>query len=328
MKKRYVAAGAGIVGGLIAWKFLTRAREVSWEDYADRLHHPEHSRFTEVDGLRVHYQEFGERGRPTLILIHGYTASTYVWQTVAPMFADKGFHVIAIDLIGFGFSSKPAWFDYTIGSQARVISRFMNRLGIGRATLVGSSYGGAVASTVALDYPAYVEKLVLVDAVCNDDAKNHPILKLANLPGVGEIISPFLVDSRRFLKHRMRSTIARANHHLITKERLEAVSRPLHAADGHRSVLQTARAWQACRIEQDASLIDQPTLIIWGEDDSVIPIHNGEKLHREILNSRFIVFKNCGHVPQEEQSENFVDVVTEFCRARKKSLKPKESGKA
>ncbi|MEJ7700392.1 MAG: alpha/beta fold hydrolase [Pyrinomonadaceae bacterium] len=54
---------------------------------------------------------------------------------------------------GFGYSDKPAWFEYSIVSQARVVERFMNRLGIGRATLVGSSYGGAVAATVALDYP-------------------------------------------------------------------------------------------------------------------------------------------------------------------------------
>jgi pimeloyl-ACP methyl ester carboxylesterase len=158
---------------------------------------------------------------------------------------------------------------------------------------------------------------VLVDAVCNDDAKNHPILKLANMRGVGEIISPFLIDSKRFLKRRMRGTIAPENHHLITQERIDAVRRPLHAADGHRSILQTARAWEACRIEQDANLINQPTLIIWGDRDTVIPIHNGEKLHQEILNSRFIVFKNCGHVPQEEKSDDFVEVVSQFCRQRK-----------
>lgn len=319
MKKRYLAAGAfgGVLTGLIAWKFLSRAREVNWEDFASEVHHPEHSHFTEVDGLRVHYQEFGDKTHPTLLLIHGYTASTYVWHTAAPLLAENGFHVLAVDLIGFGFSSKPAWFDYTIPSQARIISRFMNRLGIGRATIVGSSYGGAVASTLALDYPEYVEKLVLVDSVCNDEPKNHPILRLANLPGVGELISPFLVDSKRFLKYRMQGTIAPENHHLITQDRIDAVHRPLHAADGHHSILQTARNWQACRIEQDANLINQPTLIVWGENDTVIPISDGEKLHHEILNSRFIVFKNCGHVPQEEKADDFVKVVTEFCRHKK-----------
>jgi pimeloyl-ACP methyl ester carboxylesterase len=320
MKKRYLAAGAGlgVVGGLIGWKFLTRAREVNWEDFAEEIHHPSHSHFVEVDGLRIHYQEFGEKNNPTLLLIHGYTASTFVWQTTAPMFAENGFHVLAVDLIGFGFSSKPSWFDYTITAQARVIERFMNRLGIGRATLVGSSYGGAVAATVALDYPEFVEKLVLVDAVINDEAKNIPILKLANLPGVGEIVSPFLIDSKRFLKRRMRRTLGAASHHLITKERIEGVRRPLRAADAHRSVLRTARNWDANRIEADAALINQPTLIVWGEHDTVIPIHNGEKLHQEILNSRFVVFKDCGHVPQEEAAESFVNVVTEFCRHKKR----------
>jgi len=304
----------GAIGTAIAWKFFTRAKEIRWEDFAERIHHAKNSHFVEVDNLRVHYQEFGSKDNPTLILIHGYSASTYVWQRVAPMFAEKNFHVVAVDLIGFGFSQKPAWFDYSIESQANMISRFMDSLGIEKATVIGSSYGGAVASTLALDYAEQVEKLVLVDAVCNDDVKNHPILRLANIRGLGEIISAFLVDSKLFLKRRMRGTLAPANHHLITKERIEAVRRPLNAADGHRSILQTARNWQACRIEQDAHFIKQSALIIWGERDTVIPIRNGEKLQQSISDSRFVVFKYCGHVPQEEASENFVEVVTEFAK--------------
>lgn len=314
MKKRYLAAGvgAGMIGGLIAWKFLSRDSEVDWNNCGDVMHHPENSRFADVDGLHVHYQEFGERHNPPMILIHGYTASTYVWHTVAPAFAEKGFHVIAADLIGFGYSSKPGWFDYTIGSQARVVSRLMNRLGVGRATVVGSSYGGAVAATLALDYPERVEKLVLVDAVINDEPKNLPILKLARIRGVGEFLSPFLVDSRRFMRTRMRGTLAKANHHLITDDRINSVIRPLSAKDGHRSVLRTGRNWDANRIEQDAHLINHPTLIVWGAEDKVIPIRNGEKLYDSILNSRFVVFENCGHVPQEEKAEDFVSVVTNF----------------
>lgn len=319
MKKKYLAAGVatGAIGGLIAWKFLTRARQINWKDFAEKVHHAENSHFVEVDGATVHYQRFGDISHPTLILIHGYTASTYVWKTVAPMLADRHFHVIAVDLLGFGYSDKPAWFDYTITSQARMIERLMDRLGIGRATLVGSSYGGAVASTVALDYAERVEKLVLIGAVCNDEAKERRLLKLAAIPGLGELITPFIADSKALLKHRMKGTIAPVNHHLITRERIEAVHRPLYAADGHRSLLQTARNWDACRIEADANLINQTTLIIWGEEDKVIGIHNGEKLHQEILNSRFVVIKNCGHIPHEEKPEQFVELVTEFCRNKK-----------
>ena len=329
MNKKNVALGAGgAVGALIAWKMLSRAREVSWEDFADDIHHPENSHFVEVDGVTVHYQEFGDAANPTLILIHGYTASTYVWQTVAPMLAGENFHVVAVDLLGFGFSEKPAWFEYSIVSQARMIERFMDRIGIGRAILVGSSYGGAVASTVALDYRERVEKLVLVDAVCNDEAKQNVLLRLVSMRGVGEILSPFLIDSRRFLKLRMRRTIAPVNHHLITKERIEAVHRPLRAKNAHHSVLASARNWNANRIEDDAYLINQPTLIIWGEADNVIPVRNGEKLYDSILNSRLVVLKDCGHIPQEEKPERFVELVSAFCRDKKSRVELQETSES
>src|SRR5258708_37566753 len=164
MKKRNLAlAFGGAVGAAVAVKLLARAGSVNWEDVAEKVAHSDHSHFVMVDGARMHYQEFGDESKPPIILIHGYTASVYVWKTTAPTLAEAGFHVIAVDLLGFGYSEKPSWFDYSIQSQARQVSRFMNRLGIGRAVIVGSSYGGAVASMIALDYPERVEKLVLVD---------------------------------------------------------------------------------------------------------------------------------------------------------------------
>lgn len=315
MKKRNIALAAlGAVGASIAVKFLTRSATVEWDSVSQTVPHSDRSQFVSVDGAKVHYQEFGEHSNPVMILIHGYTASVYVWKTVAPMLADAGFRVIAVDLIGFGYSEKPGWFDYTIQSQSRMISRFMNRLGIGRATIVGSSYGGAVALNLTLDNPERVEKLVLVDAVCNDEAKNHPILRLASIRGVGETITPLLLDSKAFLKFRMRGTLSKSNHHMISSDRIDNIRRPLHAADGHRSVLTTSRNWSANRLEQDAHLINQPTLIVWGEHDTVIPIKNGYKLHEEILNSRFVVLQDCGHVPQEEKSELFTELLTEFLK--------------
>lgn len=315
MKKRNLAIGlGGAIGAAVAVKVLTRAKGVDWNEAREHVPHAEKSHFVPVDGALIHYQEFGDASRPTLVLIHGYTASLYVWHLTAPALAEMNFHVIAIDLLGFGYSEKPAWFDYSITSQARIVSRFMNRLGIGRATVVGSSYGGAVAATLALDYPERVEKLVLVNAVCNDDIKNHPILRLASIPGIGELITPFLVDSKRFLRRRMHETLAPANHHLIDEMRIDSVIRPLRAADAHRSLLLTSRNWHARRIERDANLIQQPTLIIWGEDDTVIPIKNGRKLNDEILTSRLVVLRNCGHVPPEEKPEIFVELVADFCR--------------
>lgn len=323
MNKKNLALGiGGAIGAVIGIKMLSRARTVEWETVADQIEHSEDSHFIEVDGATVHYQEFGEKNDPTLLLIHGYTASTYVWNTVAPPLAALGFHIIAVDLIGFGYSDKPAWFDYTIASQTRIIERLMNRLGIGKATLVGSSYGGAVAATLALDYAERVEKLVLVGAVSNDEALDTPVLKFARVPLLGEILTPFVIDSKALSKTRMKKTFAPENHYLVTNERVASVLRPLKAKDAHHSILASARNWDANRIGEDAHLINQPTLLIWGADDQIIPVHNGNNLYDSILNSRLVILKDCGHLPQEEKPESFVELVTEFCRDKKAALLP------
>ena len=310
MKKRNIAfAALGVASGAVAVKMLTRAATVDFESVRDLVPHSERSHFVHVDGMRIHYQEFGDAAAPAVILIHGYTASSYSWHRAAPRIAYAGFRVIAVDLVGFGYSDKPRHFEYTIDAQAGMITRLMDRLGIGAATLVGCSYGGAIAATIALDSPERVEKLVLVDAVINDDLKSHPILRLASVPGIGEIVTPFLADSRAMLRYRSHGTLAPANHHLITDERVESILRPLRAADGHHSLLATSRNWHAGRLTRDAHHITQPTLIVWGEEDTVIPIRDGYTLRDSIPGS----IKDCGHVPQEEKPELFSKLVSEFC---------------
>jgi len=315
MKKRNIGlAVGGVFGAAIAVKILRRSATVNWDDVVGLVAHSAHSRHIDLDGIRVHYQEFGNEADPPLILIHGYTASTYVWKTTAPMLADAGFRVIAVDLIGFGFSDKPRSFEYSIQAQARMISQFMAGLDVPSATLIGSSYGGAVALTVALENPNLVDRLILVDPVTNDVPKNHPILRLVSFRGVGEAMTPIIAGSRFFMKHRMRGTLHKTSHHLITRERMDAIRRPLNAADGHHSLLATSREWSAAHIERDADKIKAPTLIIWGENDRVIPVRNGYTLLEKMPNSRLVVLKDCGHVPPEEKTEVFVDLVSKFCK--------------
>lgn len=313
MKKRNIAlALAGAAGAAVAVKMLARARTVHWESVADLIPHAERSRFVHVDGIRIHYQDFGRPSAPPIVLIHGYTASLYVWKSVAPLLAAAGLRVIALDLVGFGYSEKPRSFEYSIAAQARVIERFMDRLGIGRAAILGSSYGGAIAATIALDYPERVSRLVLVDSVINDDLKSHPILRLVSLRGVGELVTPFIADSRKLMRHRMLGSIHPANHHLVNKERINSIRRPLYAADGHHSLLATSRAWDANRVEEDAYLIEQPTLILWGDGDTVTPLRDAYRLQRDITGAKLVVINDCGHVPQEEKPEIFSQFVAGF----------------
>src|SRR5882724_11102692 len=151
MKKRYWIAGAATA--VVAAKLLARPRDVNWEKSRQTVFHAEHSRFTEVNGVRVHYQEVGRRDAPPLVLLHGFASSTLVWSKVFLKLAAAGFRVIVPDLLGYGYSDKPRRAEYTIEAQAETIIGLMNYLELPDAVVVGSSYGGAVAATCALDYP-------------------------------------------------------------------------------------------------------------------------------------------------------------------------------
>lgn len=321
MKKRYWIAGAfGLMGAAVAVRLLRRPRDVVWVEHAHELHHAEHSRFAEVDGVRVHYQEAGASSAPPVLLIHGFTASNFVWSDVLLPIAESGFHVIAPDLIGFGFSEKPKDYDYTIDSQARMIMRLMDRLGIPRAILVGSSYGGAVAAICALDYPERVERLVLVDAVTNDQAKNQLLLRLAVSPLIGDLISPLLLSSQSVMRWRMKTIYAPENTHLFEEKRLRAHHRPLRASSTQRAALTSLRRWRAERIEREAESIQQPTLLVWGENDQDIPLANGRRLFELMPNARLIVFYHCGHMPMEEFPREFTEVLVDFCRNAEEAM--------
>jgi len=313
MKKGYWIAGAATLA--VAGKLLLRPRDADWQKCRDVVFHSEHSCFIDVDGVRVHYQEAGDKHAPAMILIHGFASSTLVWSKVFLKLADAGYRVIAIDMLGYGYSAKPRKGEYTIAGQAKLLVRLLDRLGIPRAIFVGSSYGGAVAASCALDYPDRVEKLILVGAVSNNRPLEFTLMRLFGSPVFGDVVSPLLIGSRRLLRRRMKRVYDRHSW-VLDEKRVDARHLSLRAAGTHRAIIRTVRGWDAERISRDAHLIKQPALLLWGENDLEIPLADGKHLHAEIPGSRLIVFLNCGHIPHEEYPEAFTNVVTDFCRVQ------------
>lgn len=316
MKKRYLLAGvSGVVAGAVATRLLTRPRDVSWRDSLDFIYNAECSWFTRVDGVRIHYQEAGDEDAPTIILIHGFISSNLIWSNTLRPLANAGFRVIAPDLPGYGYSDKPAAASYTIEEQARAVKRLMDRLGIGHATIVGASYGGAIAATLALDNPERVEKLILVGAVTNDEAKKKLLLRISRFPIVGDIVTPLFLGSRWVLRKRMQNMYRRMGKP-INERMVAARHHLLETANTHRAMIRTARNWNAGRVQREASLIRQPTLLVWGDQDDHIPLHHAASLRDSMPNARLIVFRNCGHLPPAEYPEKFVELVADFQHSR------------
>jgi len=313
MKKRYWLGGvSAFAGAAVAAKLWLRPRDVEWATNRDVVFNADYSRFAEVDGVQVHYQEAGDNSASPLLLIHGFASSNLVWSKVLLQLSEAGFRVIAPDLLGYGYSGKPRHLDYTIASQAKMVIGLLKQLGIANIRLVGSSYGGAVAATIALDHPELVEKLVLVGAVTNNRPTRYMLMRLFGSPIIGDILSPLLVGSRRLLRLRMKRVYDRHAWEL-DERRVQARHLPLRTRGTHRAIIRTVRRWDAERISRDAHLLVQPTLIIWGDNDREVPIADGERLQQEIPNSRLLVFRECGHLPHEEYPAEFTKLVSEFC---------------
>jgi pimeloyl-ACP methyl ester carboxylesterase len=322
IKKRYLLAGvSGVVAGAVAAKLLTRPTDVSWPDSINFIYHPEHSWFTTVAGVRVHYQEAGDENAPPMILIHGFISSNLVWNETFLSLARAGFRVIAPDLPGYGYSDKPSDGQYTIDAQAYAVVGLMDRLGIDQATIVGASYGGAIAATIALDYPERVTRLVLVGAVTNDQPKKKLLLRLASVPLLGDVATPLFLGSRWILRKRTEEVYRRLGYP-VDERKLEARHHLLETANTHRAMIRTIRRWSADRISREASLISQPTMLVWGEEDTHIPVSDAFRLREAIPNSRLVVFRRCGHLPPTECPEKFVEVVAGFARAEASAEKP------
>lgn len=314
MKKRYWIGGlSALATTALAAKLFLRPSDVEWEQNRKNVFHAEHSRFADIDGVRVHYQEAGPPDASPIILIHGFASSNLVWSKVLLELAAQGFRVIAPDLLGYGYSAKPRDLEYTIGRQAKMVVGLMEELGIARANIIGSSYGGAVAANIALDYPALVKKLVLVGAVTNNRPTRYLLMRLFGSPVIGDILSPLVVGSRRLLRMRMKRVYDR-HAWPMDERRVEARHLPLRTRGTHRAIIRTVRRWDAERVSRDAHFITQPTLVLWGDRDREVPLADGYRLQEEIPNARLIVFEQCGHLPHEEYPDEFVDIVSGFLR--------------
>ena len=129
---------------------------------------------------------------------------------------------------------------------------------------------------------------------------------------IGDVATPLFLGSRWILRKRMEDMYRRMGRP-ISEKMVASRHHLLETANTHRAMIRTARRWSANRIEREASLIRRPTLLVWGDQDTHIPIENAFKLRDAIPGSKLIVFRNCGHLPPAESPAKFVEVVAEFC---------------
>jgi pimeloyl-ACP methyl ester carboxylesterase len=269
----------------------------------------------ELHGHHVSYR-LGGSG-PALLLLHGIANSSETWEPVAPRLCER-FTVIAPDLLGHGESATPRG-DYSLGAHAAGARDVLTALGIERATVVGHSLGGGVAMQFAYQFPERCERLVLVSSG-GLGREVHLLLRAAALPGADYVLPAITSAGLIGVGRRAGGLLRRLR--LAPSGDLEILARGFASLDNAgsrqaflhtvRSVIEPGGQRVSAHDRLDlAGLL--PSLIVWGEQDSIIPVEHGAAAHDAMPGSRFEVFPDAGHMPHADDPERFAALLIEFC---------------
>jgi pimeloyl-ACP methyl ester carboxylesterase len=291
---------------------------------------PAHVRTVEVDGVGVNYVDIGEgrQGLEPILFIHGLGGQWQNWLENIPHAAQER-RVVALDLPGFGLSPLPRD-EITISAYGRSVEAFCETLGLGRVDVVGNSMGGFIAAELAIQFPDRVDQLLLVSAagITSADISNAPIIT------AGRVISA--VATHGAARHRKVAARPGTRHAaLALVARHPSRLKPDLAYEGFFKGAGKPGFDPALRASLDYDFRDRlpeirhPTLIVWGQNDSIIPVKDAQEFERLIPDSRKVVMKETGHVPMAERPGTFNDLMMDFLaetgRASEKEPAPGES---
>jgi pimeloyl-ACP methyl ester carboxylesterase len=260
--------------------------------------------------IHINY-EFHGQGAP-IVLLHGFGASLETWRDITPLLeADHTLYLV--DMKGFGRSSKPNDRRYSPDDQAEIVNSFLQEVVGQPAVLAGNSLGGAVAikacmasstdritSLVLIDAAAYPQRLPFFIAVLRWPILNHLVLQLPAKWQARLILNTAFYDRRK-----------------VTEDRVERHAQFLHSPGSHTALITTAKQLlpqNADDFLKRLPTITVPALVIWGNQDRIIPVQNANRLHQDLKNSTLALLDMTGHVPQEERPKATAESIRNFLR--------------
>ena len=239
------------------------------------------SRFVTVENMRVHYDVLGPVDGPPVVLVHGLGGRAEEWLDLSHYLVKAGYRVYLPDLPGYGRSEKPADFSYSVRDESAVVVSFLDAMGLKRVDLGGISMGGWIVQLVAADHPERVRRLMLFDSAGIDE---KPVwdtrLFTPETPGQVSQLNALLYPHPSAVPGFVARDIVRLtnrNGWVIRR----AVASMLLGRDSTNKLMPGLK---------------MPVLIVWGAEDRIMPLHQGEKIHQLVPQSVLEVFPGCGHL--------------------------------
>jgi pimeloyl-ACP methyl ester carboxylesterase len=254
---------------------------------------------------RVHYYEAEPRTIPgggvPLVLVHGLGDRGEAWAEMIPKLRKAGYHVYVPDLLGYGRSPKPANGDYSVATQAKLIEDFIQAIGLQKPEVAGWSLGGWVTLKVALDHPEMVDRLVVYDAAGIDYTRDYP----------DTVFHPTNEQELDRLVHLLEPE-AKSLPHFVAKDALRKFAGEQWVIDKTIASMLTKKD----TVETTLPGIQVPLLIVWGENDRLLPLKTvGMKMHELDPKSELDVMQGCGHLVPAVCAGQATSATVDFLRA-------------
>lgn len=256
-------------------------------------------KFLQIDENKIRYLESGN-SQKTLVLVHGLGASAERWNKVIPIFA-KNYRVLVPDLIGFGYSDKPL-VDYTPDFFSDFLKKFFNATNIDRANVVGSSMGGQISAEFTISNPQNVEKLILTSP---SGVMDH------STPALDAYIMAALYPNE--INAKKAFELMEGSGEEVPEDVVNDFVERMKLPNAKLAFMSTILGLKNSKlVTSKLESITNPTLIIWGVDDPVIPIENSDVFVSKIQGCRLFKIDKCGHTPYVQKPNIFSNKVLEF----------------
>lgn len=269
----------------------------------------EPSQFVEIgNGVRVHLRDEGPRDGPAIILLHGSNSDLHTWdEWVDGLSAD--YRVIRFDQIGHGLTGGDPAEDYSRENFIEDVREVADALNLERFVLGGNSMGGKHALAFAVAYPERVDGLVLVDAsggpipknqqADDDDDSGNIGFTIARMPGVNKIAEQ--ITPRSLISQSLDQSVSVKK--VVDDAMVDRYWELLRFPGNRAATMARFSAPYDPLSEGEIAAISAPTLIIWGDEDQLIPLSAGKWLDQTMQNSELVVYQGVGHLPQKEMPQ-------------------------
>jgi pimeloyl-ACP methyl ester carboxylesterase len=284
-----------------------RTAEPSWReiDWQAHLHQ------VEAGGCRINYVDLGSGQMPDAILIHGLGGNWQNWLENIPRLAQDR-RVVALDLPGFGESGPPPD-KISISAFGEIVVEFARAIGIKEpADVIGNSMGGFIAAEIGISHPEFARRIVLCSAagISITNLKRQPVLTSARIAAAVTNLTLTRAEEmskRPGLRHIAMAYVFRHPSRIAPDLAYQVIT-----GAGKPAFIDALDALTDYDFRDRLDDVKVPVLLVWGNDDNLVPVKDADEFERLIPNARKVVLDDTGHVPMLERPSAFNDLVVEF----------------